>query len=397
MNIEFEEPSDKDLNSDLQRRADSDFIKRALPGVYLYLFVWPVLFYGTGFHKQQPEISAWFGFSFLVVCILRLLHTYLTDFFYETHYRLWYWLLFFLVSCHAIIWGAMFYMANLDPDFSDISMIVNLATISIISASMISLIPHYIIAQIYVSIILMPLGVGVFIVAPEQWQLTVFTAFFWAYMMFVGRRFHREYVRAFKIERALSEKQWELEKLSQTDALTKLNNRFYFDQCFEQRWQQCQRSETTMALLMMDIDHFKQINDDYGHPIGDECLIHAASLIQGQVKRATDFAFRYGGEEFAVILTDITEKHAIELAENIRQSFENNPFSHEDLVLNLTISIGLCVVQPDNAKASKKLMGIADHALYEAKKAGRNRVKSVPYLAALDTNSTAPENTFKEL
>ncbi|XOV79706.1 MAG: GGDEF domain-containing protein [Aestuariibacter sp.] len=388
MTVEYEHLSNDEMNADLQKRADSDFIKRALPGVYLYLCVWPVIFYWTGFHDKHPGISIWFGAGFFTVCGLRLIHTYLTDRLYDNHYRLWYSSLFVLVNCHAVLWGAMFYMANLRAEFASISMLVNLATISIITASMISLIPRYTIAQIYVSIILLPLGIGVLIVAPEQWQLTVFTGFFWAYMMFVGRRFYREYVRAFKIERALSEKQWELEKLSQTDALTGLNNRFYFDQCFEQLWQQCQRNQSSIALLMMDIDHFKKVNDDYGHPVGDDCLVHAGKLIEEKVKRATDYSFRYGGEEFAVLLTNIDQEHAIGIAEDIRKNFEETPFTQNDLTLSMTISIGLCVIQPDKNKSSKKLLDKADEALYEAKKSGRNRVKSLSYLAELNSENS---------
>lgn len=398
MNIEHKEYDNNDLSADLRRRADSDFVKRALPGVYLYLCIWPVVFYWTGFHHQNPEISTWFAAGFYIVCGLRLIHTYTTNYFYETFYSVWYISLFILVNCHAVLWGAMFYMANLFPEFADLSTIINLATISVISASMISLIPRFTIAQIYVSIILLPLGIGVLIVSPDQWQLTVFTVFFWAYMMFVGRRFYREYVRAFKIEQALSEKQWELEKFSRTDSLTGVNNRFYFDQSFEQLWQQAKRSEKTLALLMLDIDHFKQINDEYGHPVGDDCLSYAAKLIQEKVKRATDHVFRYGGEEFAVLLTDIDESNVVALAEEIRVNFESSPFVQDDIELPLTISIGLCVIQPDNAKSSKKLLAIADHALYEAKRSGRNRVKSLRYLAALDQlPDTEAQQDFKEI
>ncbi|HNC68132.1 MAG TPA: GGDEF domain-containing protein, partial [Thauera aminoaromatica] len=124
------------------------------------------------------------------------------------------------------------------------------------------------------------------------------------------------------------------------------------------------------ALLMIDIDHFKHVNDTHGHPVGDEVLQHAARLIRGGL-RQHDRAGRFGGEEFAVLLDDVDADTALTLAERLRRSVEAAPAATAAGAVSLTISLGLALVSGGDPA---RVLGDADAALYRAKRGGRNRV-----------------------
>ena len=129
-----------------------------------------------------------------------------------------------------------------------------------------------------------------------------------------------------------------------------------------------------MGLLFIDIDHFKKINDQYGHLAGDECLVQAAAIINGAVQSGTDIVARYGGEEFAVLLPRTDPAMAARIAESIRRQFSLKAFHYEQGTLAITASIGVSAMMP-NAAASGRLVDQADQGVYMAKEAGRNQVQ----------------------
>jgi two-component system cell cycle response regulator len=135
-----------------------------------------------------------------------------------------------------------------------------------------------------------------------------------------------------------------------------------------------QRSNKPLAFLIMDIDHFKSVNDSHGHDIGDEVLREFANRISANI-RGIDLACRYGGEEFVVVMPDTDVDFAYTIAERLRHSVETTPFeiSRAPGALNLTISIGIAASQGADDNADK-LLHRADQALYRAKREGRNRV-----------------------
>ncbi len=166
----------------------------------------------------------------------------------------------------------------------------------------------------------------------------------------------------------------ELARLSRIDRLTQLYNRGYWEQRFEAYFKQCQRSktQTEASLLIFDLDHFKRVNDTYGHPTGDAAIRHAAQLT-ARMARETDLAGRYGGEEFVLLLPDTGRDGGMTLAERLRLKVAKMPVYYDGLELGLTISVGLCAFSPDLTSAHQWLQR-ADEALYQAKKSGRNRV-----------------------
>ncbi|HEX3630433.1 MAG TPA: sensor domain-containing diguanylate cyclase [Candidatus Dormibacteraeota bacterium] len=164
-----------------------------------------------------------------------------------------------------------------------------------------------------------------------------------------------------------------IDTLSRIDALTGLNNRREFDRILAQEITRGQQSGQPFSLIVIDIDHFKQINDKYGHQEGDRTLQQVARLIQVVPKRATDAAFRTGGEEFAILMGDTDKAGAVSLSETLRGVAERAEFLGPGQPV--TLSLGVATF-PEDAGESVGLMAAADRALYQAKRGGRNRVQA---------------------
>lgn len=172
----------------------------------------------------------------------------------------------------------------------------------------------------------------------------------------------------------LEEANEQLQSISMLDGLTGIKNRRFFNEKIEREWARAIRNNSPIALLAIDIDHFKQFNDNYGHLLGDECLRHVAQVIQESVARPSDTVSRYGGEEFMVILPDTDIHGAMHIAEEIRQSIEQQSFHSEGKTYHLTTSIGVSANTPLYGTSYELLISEADRALYQSKKRGRNCV-----------------------
>ncbi len=165
-------------------------------------------------------------------------------------------------------------------------------------------------------------------------------------------------------------------ELSQTDPLTRLCNRRSLTEILENELDRCRRNATPCSLIMADIDHFKRVNDRYGHQSGDEVLITVADLLREQL-RPYDLAARYGGEEFCLVLPETSPEQAENVAERIRKRVENYNFSGIAADLHLTISLGVASLAGESTKTEDELIRLADEALYLAKNNGRNRVETI--------------------
>jgi diguanylate cyclase len=177
-----------------------------------------------------------------------------------------------------------------------------------------------------------------------------------------------------------------LESIATIDGLTSILNRRGLEDAALKMQDMCKRINLSMAILLIDIDHFKKVNDQHGHLSGDEVLRHLAKEIAGML-RSSDVIGRYGGEEFCAFLPNTTESDALGLAERIRAGIEGNPLKLDRTTIKTTISIGVA----DSVRAGydfKGLVATADSALYAAKNGGRNRVISYTQ-ATRDTKTAA--------
>lgn len=160
--------------------------------------------------------------------------------------------------------------------------------------------------------------------------------------------------------------------LSITDELTGLSNRRCFDNTLEKEFLRALRYNNKLTLVMFDIDHFKTVNDTYGHPCGDYILKEVANAAL-QTFRKTDTVFRFGGEEFVVILTETDIKQSETPLERFRKTIETLDLTYQNQQINITVSIGAC--QLDQSIGNKEeFLQKADNALYDAKNSGRNKV-----------------------
>jgi diguanylate cyclase (GGDEF)-like protein len=188
-----------------------------------------------------------------------------------------------------------------------------------------------------------------------------------------GAVVHRDIDRSYRknfLEEAL------IGELVARDALSGLMNRRAFDEHLLRVWQHALRDRRALAILMIDIDHFKQFNDNHGHQAGDVVLRRVAQTVLGFARRPLDLAARYGGEEFAVILYDLAPQHVQDTAERLRRAVQD--LHHEITVpsaeMQITVSVGVGLVEPKLDRTPAGALQLADEALYAAKHAGRNCV-----------------------
>lgn len=167
-----------------------------------------------------------------------------------------------------------------------------------------------------------------------------------------------------------------LQRLSMVDELTGVSNRRFFNILLDQEWARAARDVLPLSLIVIDIDFFKNFNDEYGHPEGDRCLRAVADALNGEQKRAGDYVARYGGEEFVVLLTHTGLHGAAAFAEKLRHRVEalnlvhrGSPFGH------VTISVGVATNVPERRSRPEGLVVAADQAVYQAKNNGRNQVQ----------------------
>lgn len=168
----------------------------------------------------------------------------------------------------------------------------------------------------------------------------------------------------------------ELAVLSQTDGLTGLFNRTHWENCLQTEYKRWVRSQHSSSLVMLDIDHFKNVNDTYGHLVGDEVIRHISSLIRDHV-RETDISGRYGGEEFTILLADTPLKNAYIFAERLRREVEAAVVKYNDIEVKYTISLGIAEVD-QSIKNYEAWIECADAALYHSKENGRNKISLHP-------------------
>jgi diguanylate cyclase (GGDEF)-like protein/PAS domain S-box-containing protein len=185
-----------------------------------------------------------------------------------------------------------------------------------------------------------------------------------------------------------------LERLATLDELTQLANRRRFDQYLETEWSRQLEEQTSLSLILCDIDSFKSYNDTYGHPGGDECLRRVAGAIDDAVDRPTDLVARYGGEEFAIILPNTKITEAVQIAEHIQVKIAALQLPHAGSLVSkyITVSLGIASMVPASESEAEILIAAADLALYKAKDLGRDRIQVYqPETNQVEPNVAAPQ------
>ena len=206
------------------------------------------------------------------------------------------------------------------------------------------------------------------------YQWFAFNIFLYALILKIF--FYNSIVRNFIYTSKIESINGELETLSVTDELTKITNRRAFMNYLDMIWKQNRRLQMPVNVLIIDIDNFKKYNDSLGHLEGDKALIAVAQHMNGQIKRETDLAARFGGEEFICLLPYIKKEDAVKFAQDLVQSVENLQIPHplNETSKHITISAGMASVIPSDTNSCGQLLEEADKALYKAKQTGKNKV-----------------------
>lgn len=178
------------------------------------------------------------------------------------------------------------------------------------------------------------------------------------------------------LQDALQESHAQLARMATTDALTEVANRRHAEQFLTQSWAHAQSRGQSMALVLVDVDYFKRFNDHYGHQAGDRCLQSVARALSSCSRRAGDLVARLGGEEFLLIMSDIDQASAWQVAQRVRDTVQGMGIAHamSGCAREVTVSVGVVTLRPGQADVAALLMKRADEALYAAKAAGRNQV-----------------------
>jgi diguanylate cyclase (GGDEF)-like protein len=183
--------------------------------------------------------------------------------------------------------------------------------------------------------------------------------------------------RTFELEvtlRELEEKNRELEQKNTQDPLTGIRNRRFFDKKYQAEFRRSRREQTELSLIMLDIDHFKKVNDNHGHLAGDDVIRFVGRIIEDILKRPSDEVCRYGGEEFALILPSTDSEGARQLAQTIRQAIAKANIETQAGLLSITVSCGICTAVAQSSMTDHYCIEMADKGLYAAKVQGRNCV-----------------------
>ena len=357
----------------LWREAQDTRIRTRLGGVY-YLLAWLLTWL---FSDSPAELLAW-GLAgaalFALMFALRLLHRLPAQ---ETPQALRIWLdrHWGLVLLTALAWGLVHAWVLSDPAFASSWLIATLSTIAFSTAMAFNFSMRKGRAIVALLLLYLP-GLGALALDwHEQHAILITLAFYLSYLVLALNRSHREYHNTLKLELQLLDQQERLEHLSRTDSLTQLGNRYQFNSLFPVMVANAQRQSQPLSLVLLDIDFFKRINDEYGHACGDSCLSDFAERMRQNFRRDSDALLRLGGEEFGILMPNTPLEQARLLAEQFRLELEREGFNVPGAILPLTTSLGVGCYDMRRDGSAESFFKRVDDALYQAKAAGRNRLE----------------------
>ncbi|MGD0280505.1 MAG: diguanylate cyclase [Smithella sp.] len=365
------------------RRVVHDLKRRSTIGIIFYVLVSLIVVFATNLHKTHLYLSVFFLLSIAGICLFRLIHLAISKNMGERHETLNKYIFFASVIITPLIWGITFALIMLlEKDYIP-QMLMTVCICGLCAGGVVAFIPNMWLSIIFNISILIP-AVIIMLANGINITLAVMIILFSLYMGLIAYRGNGEYWNALENEYLLEIKSQEMTHLSNTDVLTGLYNRRYFDKEFDREWKRSGRSNSILSVIMLDIDHFKRINDTYGHRVGDKYLKETAATLASVFKRDSDVVARYGGEEFIVLLPGVNIDQARQLAEDVRNKIRATQIYHQGNKVGATISSGIICCVPDSNTTPDSIIANADQALYMAKKGGRDKV--VVFISAQESN-----------
>lgn len=354
-----------------------DTYQRALTGGAFYLLAWLIVGIYGGAFARAPLASWGLALAFVGLACARFLHRPQPDADATARRR---WLLrhWGIVVFTTTLWGGVFCWALLDPGFADARTAALLSTLGLATAVAHAFSMRLGFALAGIGVLYLP-GVLVLWADPADRATALVMLVYLVYVVISLLRSHAEYQQRLDLDQELRDQRDLFAQQSKIDPLTELANRRHFSDVLAGAATQAMRSGEPLTLLLLDLDHFKKINDTHGHAVGDACLVAIAGRLRSFFGDAGDLAARLGGEEFGVVLAGQDLATASQRAERFRANLVEHPVAlHgselDGLVLPMTASIGIVGFDTTMHRDVDELYSAADRAVYRAKAAGRNRV-----------------------
>lgn len=281
-----------------------------------------------------------------------------------------------LILLTAFCWGQAHALVLYSDAYDGSELIATLATVAFSTAMTFNFAMRYRRALLALILLYLP---GLAVMASnwdERHAVLITLLFYLGYLVLVLGRNHREYRATLELELKLLDQQRQLDLLSRTDSLTQLGNRYQFNNLFPSLVANAIRQGEPLSLVLLDIDFFKQVNDEHGHASGDACLTAFAERMRRVFRRDADALLRLGGEEFGVLLPGTTLAQAWDLAEHFRRELEEEGLELPGQRLVLTTSLGVGCFNSRHDSDADAFFRRVDSALYRAKREGRNRLVS---------------------
>lgn len=359
--------ADLPLEQRQQTQALLDMSARVSSGTFMYLAIWMIISWGTWLIRDNPVLVWSFAAWLAVIAFLRLFLKRGFPALVTGRSRFARRALYTTVLINGLSWGVMTAACIYLPALESIRTPMLLVAIGICSAGSMAMAIDAFLKFWFPIALIFPISLGALARGTESDMLLAALALVYTvYLMFSTHAVHRDYWRALHANA-------QFERASLTDALTQVANRMSFDRQYQHEWRRASRHKNGLAVLMVDLDHFKRVNDTYGHPAGDRVLQHVANVLQNALLRGGDTVARYGGEEFVILLPQTDEEGATTVAQRILENVSSTVLKIDNQELSITCSIGCALTQPHEKTRPEELLKLADKALYAAKDAGRNR------------------------
>ena len=361
----------------LQTLALTDLTNRAKSGILTYLCIWLILSFGYDLLTNYPAFFLINTLMIVSFCVLRVAHFLVLTRSKSPDISFLHQWLVITILLAAAHWGGMSAWAIYDPKLIDLKIIMLVITPAFALGGACTLSISSEIRTLYPIFMCLPMiGVLVHLGGTESLVFAMMTVICLIYIFSSSKATHNDYWAAITNHLVAEERAELMEQLSTTDPLTQLKNRMYFDKEFSKEWRRCSRMGCPISIIMIDLDHFKKLNDKYGHLFGEECLKKAAKAIEHEVARPADCVSRYGGEEFIVLLPNTNSKGAYNIAKRMLKAVSALNFDVEGKLVTMTCSIGAATTIPDFKQDRSDLIKEADTALYYSKENGRNQFYS---------------------
>lgn len=357
----------------LYPRVINDLKQRSTIGIVFFLTTACLVSVTDNYHLRHPEFSNLFLISLSGVCMLRLLHMSLAQRAQPKFEHLNNCIFILGVALTALIWGMGFAKFMTQEGELSATLLMTMCTIGLCAGGAVGFIPDLRLSISFSFFMLVP-TIGTMVFYHKNMPLVISLFIFFVYLCFITHRGNREYWDALENEYLLKAKSKDFENMSRIDGLTDLYNRRYFDEVLSFEWSRSVRQQTSISIIIFDLDDFKHINDQYGHLVGDQYLKATAVTIKTVFKRETDITARYGGDEFIALIPNKPLENVLMMAERVRSMIAELHLEYEGQSFQTTISAGAAICIPNKNDTPQSLILKADRALYQSKKSGRNKV-----------------------